>query len=145
MKISANSAAAAPALAGPLSRVVAPVQAELDEVDRRIAAQTSAFDPAIEGYVAYAVGGAGKRLRPLVALLSGGATGSLGAGHVDLAVIIELIHLATACMTLGGSLDYFVRAVFNYPTLADSFKDAAYDGLHRLSQRRFWGAAALPT
>jgi octaprenyl-diphosphate synthase len=31
----------------------------------------------------------------LVALLSGGATGSLGAGHVDLAVIVELIHLAT--------------------------------------------------
>jgi len=95
VKISANSAAAAPALAGPLSRVVAPVQAELDEVDRRIAAQTAAFDPAIEGYVAYAIGGAGKRLRPLVALLSGGATGSLGGGHVDLAVIVELIHLAT--------------------------------------------------
>jgi len=34
-------------------------------------------------------------LRPLVALLSGGATGSLGAGHLDLAVIVELIHLAT--------------------------------------------------
>jgi len=82
-------------VAGALSRVVAPVQAQLDEVDRRIAAQTRAFDPAIEGYVAYAIGGGGKRLRPLVALLSGGATGSLGAGHLDLAVIVELIHLAT--------------------------------------------------
>ena len=82
-------------MAGALSRVVAPVQAQLDEVDRRIAAQTRAFDPAIEGYVAYAIGGGGKRLRPLVALLSGGATGSLGAGHLDLAVIVELIHLAT--------------------------------------------------
>ena len=73
-------------VAGPLSRVLEPVQAELDEVDRRITAQTTAFDPAIEGYVAYAIGGGGKRLRPLVALLSGGATGSLGAGHLDLAV-----------------------------------------------------------
>jgi octaprenyl-diphosphate synthase len=82
-------------VAGALSRVVAPVQAQLDEVDRRIAAQTRAFDPAIEGYVAYAIGGGGKRLRPLVALLSGGATGSLGAAHLDLAVIVELIHLAT--------------------------------------------------
>ena len=95
MKISANSAATAHGLAGPLSRVFEPVQTQLDEVDRRITAQTAAFDPAIEGYVAYAIGGGGKRLRPLVALLSGGATGSLVAGHLDLAVIVELIHLAT--------------------------------------------------
>jgi octaprenyl-diphosphate synthase len=71
------------------------VQPHLDEVSQRIARQTEAFDPAIEGYVAYAIGGGGKRLRPLVALLSGGATGSLGLGHLDLAVIVELIHLAT--------------------------------------------------
>ena len=95
MKISANSAATANGVAGPLSRVFEPVQTQLDEVDRRITAQTAAFDPAIEGYVAYAIGGGGKRLRPLVALLSGGATGSLVAGHLDLAVIVELIHLAT--------------------------------------------------
>jgi octaprenyl-diphosphate synthase len=95
VKISANSAAAATVVARPLSRVFEPVQAELDEVDRRITAQTTEFDPAIEGYVAYAIGGGGKRLRPLVALLSGGATGSLVSGHLDLAVIVELIHLAT--------------------------------------------------
>jgi octaprenyl-diphosphate synthase len=95
VKISANSAATANGVAGPLSRVFEPVQPQLDEVDRRISAQAAAFDPAIEGYVAYAIGGGGKRLRPLVALLSGGATGSLVSGHVDLAVIVELIHLAT--------------------------------------------------
>jgi len=95
VKISAISAAPATSVAGPLSRVFEPVQAQLDEVDRRITAQTSAFDPAIEGYVAYAIGGGGKRLRPLVALLAGGATGSLTPGHLDLAVIVELIHLAT--------------------------------------------------
>lgn len=96
MKISANSApAAADGVASSLSRVFEPVQPQLEQVDARIAAQTAAFDPAIEGYVAYAIGGGGKRLRPLVALLSGGATGSLVSGHVDLAVIVELIHLAT--------------------------------------------------
>ncbi|CAN5541473.1 polyprenyl synthetase family protein [soil metagenome] len=95
MQISANSAAAAPGVARPLSRVLEPVQKQLDEVDRRIAAQTAEFDPAIEGYVAYAIGSGGKRLRPLVALLSGGATGPLVSGHIDLAVIVELIHLAT--------------------------------------------------
>ncbi|MBA3963821.1 MAG: polyprenyl synthetase family protein [Chthoniobacterales bacterium] len=79
----------------PLTRVFQPVRAQLDEVERRISAQVNAFDPAIEGYVAYAIGGSGKRLRPLLALLSGGATGSLGSEHLDLAVIVELIHLAT--------------------------------------------------
>lgn len=71
------------------------VQPHLDEVSQRIARQTEAFDPAIEGYVSYALDSGGKRLRPLVALLAGAATGRLTNEHLDLAVIVELIHLAT--------------------------------------------------
>jgi octaprenyl-diphosphate synthase len=71
------------------------VQAELEEVEKRIAQQASEFDPAIEGYVTYAIGSRGKRLRPLMALLSGGATGGATSLHLDLAVIVELIHIAT--------------------------------------------------
>jgi octaprenyl-diphosphate synthase len=71
------------------------VRTQLDEVENRIAQQAAEFDPAVEGYVSYALGGRGKRLRPLVALLTGGATGKIGSGHVDLAVVIELIHIAT--------------------------------------------------
>jgi octaprenyl-diphosphate synthase len=78
-----------------LSRVAKLVQPHLEEVEKRIADQATAFDPDIEGYVAYAVGGRGKRLRPLLALLAGGATGKINSGHVDLAVIVELIHIAT--------------------------------------------------
>ena len=86
--------ATAPRLAS-LARVAQLVQPQLEEVEARIAQQASAFDPAIEGYVAYAVGGRGKRLRPLLALLTAGASGNLNSGHVDLAVIVELIHVAT--------------------------------------------------
>lgn len=71
------------------------MQTDLDEVSQRIARQTEAFDPAIEGYVSYALDSSGKRLRPLVALLAGAATGRLTDEHLDLAVIVELIHLAT--------------------------------------------------
>ncbi len=39
-------------------------------------------------------------------------------------------------MMLGGTLDYFIQAVFNYPTLSDAFKYAAYDGLGRLARRK---------
>jgi octaprenyl-diphosphate synthase len=78
-----------------LAEVAKLVQPHLEQVETRIAQQVTAFDPAIEGYVVYAVGSRGKRLRPLMALLAGGAAGSINSGHVDLAVIVELIHIAT--------------------------------------------------
>ncbi|MFL6540496.1 MAG: polyprenyl synthetase family protein, partial [Chthoniobacterales bacterium] len=95
MEVFTGSPAAKISPNGPLAMLAQAVQPQLDEVERRIAAQAAEFDPAVEAYVAYAIGGRGKRLRPLVALLSGGATGSISSAHVDLAVIIELIHIAT--------------------------------------------------
>jgi len=87
--------AAAASAAGSLAKVAKLVQPHLEEVEARIAQQAAAFDPAIEGYVVYAVGSRGKRLRPLLTLLAGGATGEINSGHIDLAVIVELIHIAT--------------------------------------------------
>jgi octaprenyl-diphosphate synthase len=81
--------------ASSLAEVARLVHPHLEQVEMRIAEQAAAFDPAIEGYVVYAVGSRGKRLRPLLALLAGGATGKINSGHVDLAVIVELIHIAT--------------------------------------------------
>ena len=71
------------------------INAHLYSVEERIRQQARAFDPAVEGYVAYAIESHGKRLRPALALLAGGATGEIGAGHLDLAVVVELIHAAT--------------------------------------------------
>lgn len=71
------------------------INTHLYSVEERIRAQARAFDPAVEGYVDYVCGSAGKRLRPALALLAGGATGKITASHVDLAVIMELIHIAT--------------------------------------------------
>jgi NAD(P) transhydrogenase len=47
----------------------------------------------------------------------------------------ELVHVGQACMHFGGTIDYFIQVVFNYPTLSDSYKYAAYDGLGRLARR----------
>ncbi len=44
----------------------------------------------------------------------------------------ELIHIGQAVMTYGGTVEHFVDAVFNYPTLAECYKTAALDGLNRL-------------
>jgi octaprenyl-diphosphate synthase len=92
-RLTGTAAAASPA--GSLATVAKLVQPHLEQVETRIAQQAAAFDPAIEGYVVYAIGSRGKRLRPLLTLLAGGATGEINSGHVDLAVIVELIHIAT--------------------------------------------------
>lgn len=47
----------------------------------------------------------------------------------------EIIHVAAAVMSFGGSLDYFIQGVFNYPSICDAYKYAAYDGLQRLAKR----------
>jgi NAD(P) transhydrogenase len=44
----------------------------------------------------------------------------------------ELIHIGQAVMTLGATIDYFIDTVFNYPTLAECYKVAAFNGLGRL-------------
>ena len=44
----------------------------------------------------------------------------------------ELIHVGQAVLALGGGLDYFINTVFNYPTLAECYKVAAYDALNKL-------------
>ncbi|MFN2477372.1 MAG: polyprenyl synthetase family protein [Chthoniobacterales bacterium] len=95
MEVFARPAAHGLSSAGPIAEVARMVQSHLDQVETRIAEQAAEFDPAIEGYVTYAIGSRGKRLRPLVALLSGGATGEITSAHVDLAVVVELIHIAT--------------------------------------------------
>ena len=95
MEVFTRSPAVSAPSAGPLALAAQSVQVHLDQVEAGISQQAAAFDPAIEGYVAYAIGGQGKRLRPMVALLTGGATGGITPAHVDLAVILELIHVAT--------------------------------------------------
>ncbi len=45
----------------------------------------------------------------------------------------ELVHIGQAVMSLGGKIDYCVNTVFNYPTLAECYKTAAFDGVNRLN------------
>lgn len=45
----------------------------------------------------------------------------------------ELVHIGQAVLTLKGNMDYFVDQVFNYPTLAECYKVAAFNGLNKLA------------
>jgi NAD(P) transhydrogenase len=48
----------------------------------------------------------------------------------------ELVHIGQTAMALGGTVDYLVDAVFNYPTLAEAYKVAALDASNRLATLR---------
>jgi NAD(P) transhydrogenase len=47
----------------------------------------------------------------------------------------ELVHIPMHVLSSGGTIDAFIDAVYNFPTLGESFKYAAYDGLQRLAGR----------
>jgi octaprenyl-diphosphate synthase len=68
---------------------------ELERVEELIRAQAKAFDPAVEPYISHICNTSGKRIRPVLSFLAGGATGGITRKHDKLAVILELIHIAT--------------------------------------------------
>jgi NAD(P) transhydrogenase len=45
----------------------------------------------------------------------------------------ELLHIGQAVFKLKGKITYFINTVFNYPTLAECYKTAAFNGLNRLA------------
>ena len=48
----------------------------------------------------------------------------------------DLIHIGQAVMQLGGDLRYFIRSVFNYPTLAEAYKTAAFNANNKILGRK---------
>jgi octaprenyl-diphosphate synthase len=67
----------------------------LERVESAIRDQVRAFDPAVEPYVSYVCNTSGKRIRPALSILVGGALGGVDDGHLKIGVILELIHMAT--------------------------------------------------
>src|SRR5258707_164435 len=76
-------------------QIVEPVEPFLQGVADRLAAQIHAFDSEIAPYAQYALTSQGKQLRPALVALSGAATGQINDNHTKVAVIIEMVHLAT--------------------------------------------------
>ncbi len=44
----------------------------------------------------------------------------------------EMVHIGQMVMGLGGTIDFLARSVYNYPTLSQSYKTAALDGLNKV-------------
>jgi len=90
-------AVAAPAGEPPHSwkQIVEPVEPFLEAVARRLAEQVHTFDPEIASYAQYALTNQGKQLRPALVALSAGTVGQTNDNLITVAVIIEMVHLAT--------------------------------------------------
>jgi NAD(P) transhydrogenase len=56
--------------------------------------------------------------------------------HVIGEIAAELVHVGLMALQAGGTIDMFINTVFNYPSLGDTYKYAAYDGLGALARRR---------
>src|SRR5881396_2397283 len=76
-------------------QIVEPVEPFLEAVARRLAEQVQTFDPEIASYAQYALTNQGKQLRPALVALSAGTVGRPNDSLVTVAVIIEMVHLAT--------------------------------------------------
>ena len=68
----------------------------------------------------------------MVKLLVSPTDGQLLGVHAFGAGATELVHIGQAVMGLGGTVDYLVDTVFNYPTLAEAYKVAALDAANKL-------------
>lgn len=78
--------------ANKLSNLVKP---ELEKVDQLVRDQVYAFDPELAPYMEYICATNGKRLRPVLSILTGGACGGVSEAHLRLGVLLELVHMSS--------------------------------------------------
>ena len=96
-----SSTVAAPVSASPpqfllgWKQIAEAVEPFRQKVALRLAAQTEEFEPQIAVFAQYALTAQGKQLRPMLVALSGDALGEVNDSHLTVAVIIEMVHLAT--------------------------------------------------
>src|SRR5215471_19711329 len=75
--------------------IIGPVEPFIEAVHQGLTRQVEAFDPQITPYADYALNGQGKHLRPALVALTAQALGREDDAQVTVAVIIEMVHLAT--------------------------------------------------
>src|SRR5882724_4733247 len=75
--------------------IIEPIEPFLQSVSDRLTKQVTTFEPDLASYAEYALNGNGKHLRPALVAFIVNAVGKAGDAHITVAVIIEMVHLAT--------------------------------------------------
>ncbi|MDT5042727.1 MAG: transhydrogenase [Actinoplanes sp.] len=68
----------------------------------------------------------------MLKLLVSPETGKLLGVHVFGTAATDIVHIGQAVMGCGGTVEYLVDAVFNYPTLSEAYKVAALDASNKI-------------
>src|SRR6185503_17544904 len=76
-------------------QIAEPIEPFLQKVGERLTEQVDEFEPEIAELAQYAISAQGKQIRPILVALSADTAGPIEDAHVTLAVIIEMVHLAT--------------------------------------------------
>ena len=108
---------------------------EISMVGRTEAQLTEAGIPYEAGVAQYSELARGQLLGDetgMLKLLIHQTTGKILGVHAIGTGATELIHIGQAVMSFGGSVDFFINNVFNFPTLAEAYKVAALNGLNKL-------------
>lgn len=77
----------------------------------------------------------------LLKLVAEAPTGRLLGVHIIGERATELIHVGSLCISKQGTVHDFIDMVFNFPTLSEAYKYAAYDALGALNR---WSATGAP-
>jgi len=72
----------------------------------------------------------------MIKLIFNALDGKLIGCHVIGEIASELVHIGMACLQFEGDIEFFISTCFNYPTLSDVYKYAAYDALAKLNKIR---------
>jgi NAD(P) transhydrogenase len=109
-----------------------PSVAMVGKTEVQLRAENQAYVVGVSSYAKHArghlLGDVGGRLK----LLADPASGRVLGVHIVGETAEELVHVGQACMHYEGTIHYFLRTVFNFPTLAGLYKSAAYDVLQKL-------------
>jgi octaprenyl-diphosphate synthase len=119
--------------------IAEPVEPFLEAVAARLGKQVREFDGALLPYAEYALTGQGKQLRPALVAMSANAVGQVNDAHITVAVIIEMVHLATLVhddvmdeaeirrgrLTLGANWGNEIAVLFGDCLFAQALKLAA--------------------
>ncbi|MCW2516011.1 MAG: pyruvate/2-oxoglutarate dehydrogenase complex, dihydrolipoamide dehydrogenase component, partial [Mycobacterium sp.] len=58
--------------------------------------------------------------------------------HIFGTAATELVHIGQAVMGCGGTVDYLVDAILNYPTFSEAYKVAALDVMNKMRSVRIF-------
>ena len=100
--------------------------------EEQLTAQNVPFEVGVARYRELARGAIMGDSYGLLKLLVHAEEGTLLGVHAFGSNAAELVHIGQTVMGLGGTVDYLVDAVFNYPTLAEGYKVAALDAANKM-------------